>query len=81
MVAVHRGGIMTVVIGEALVEGDPLSIVHTQVSTTATVGRFVKTPSAGKTALINGAEVVSGAEAGGIAIVYIPEGAVLTPAV
>ena len=74
---------MTVVAGVTLPKGDSLYVVHTKISDTADVGRFVKTATAGKTALINGAEVVTGVAAGGVAVVYIPEGTTLiaTPAV
>ena len=80
-VAVIRGGVFSVRTGEAVSKGDPLLVVHTKVSDTEDVGRFVKTASAGKTALVNGAEVVEGAAAGGIAVVFIPEGALLTASV
>ncbi len=77
-VAVIRGGVPTVVVGEAVSKGDPVYVVHTKISVTADVGRFVKTPTTGKTALINGAEFKEGADAGGIAVIYFPEGAMLT---
>lgn len=77
-VAVIRGGVMTVRVGETVSKGDPLLIVHTKISDTANVGRFTKTATAAKTALINGAEVIEGADAGGLAVVFIPEGALLT---
>lgn len=77
-VAVIRGGVFTVRVGEAVSKGDALLVVHTKISDTADIGRFVKTATAGKTALVNGAEVIEGADAGGIAVVYIPEGAQLT---
>lgn len=80
-VAVLRGGVMNVVAGVTLSKGDPLYVVHAEISTVATVGRFVKTATAGKTVLINGAEVIDGADAGDVAVVYIPEGAVLTASV
>lgn len=80
-VSVIRGGVFTVRVGEAVSEGDPLLVVHTKISDTADIGRFVKTATAAKTALINGAEVIEGADAGGVAVVFIPEGALLTASV
>jgi len=77
-VAVIRGGVMTVRVGETVSKGDPLYVIHTKISDTADMARFVKTATAGKTALINGAEVIEGADAGGIAVVFSPEGAQLT---